>query len=185
MVPVYPFSHSPTDHHSYQLPSRGLISFSAHKIRNYSKSVEDATWEQLGKTAELTAYNGPIEHWLKLDRPVNPADPRTWSWLNAALAWVLRRVVIGSVAVLQSPSVSVLSLADKISWILRRGIDLSADAGGWVLLLMRKIMQALGMAVAKTVTELTEQFMNTILVRLLWRMGNEAQRAIRGLMTQV
>lgn len=185
MLPVYPFAHSPTDHYGYQIPSRGLISFSAHKIANYSKAVEDASWEKLGKRAELTAYPGPIEHWLKSDRPVNPADPRTWSWLNAALVWVLRRVVGGSIVVLQSPFVSVLSLADKISWILRRGIDLSADAAGWGLRLMRKIMQALGMKIAKTAAELTRQFMNTILVRLLWRMGNEAQRAIRGLMTQV
>lgn len=47
---------------------------------------------------------------------------------------------------------------------------------------MRKIMQALGMKVAKAASELTRQFMRTILMRLIERMSAEAIRAIRGLM---
>jgi hypothetical protein len=80
---------------------------------------------------------------------------------------------------------SSLSLADKIAWILRKGIDLTVDTGVWVLNLMRKIMLALGMKVAKTVAELTEQFMRSILLRLMRRMSEEAQRALRGLMTNL
>ena len=134
---------------------------------------------------EQTAYETSIEHWLKSEKPINPADPRTWEWLNAGLAWVLRRVIGNAAVYLQSPFVSSLSLADKIAWILRKGIDLTVDAGTWVLSLMRKIMLALGMKVAKTVAELTEQFMRAILLRLMRRMSNEAQRAIRGLMTKL
>ncbi|MDH5354710.1 MAG: lipase family protein [Gammaproteobacteria bacterium] len=184
MVPVYPFAHSPTNHCGYQLPSNGLVSFSAHKIANYAKSVESASWGMLEKTGELTAYQNSIEHWLKSDKPLNPADPKTWEWINAGLTWVLRKVIGGAMAILQSPVMSAISLADKIAWILHKGFDLSTDASGWVLSIMRKIMQALGMKVAKAATELTRQFMQIILRRLIARMSREASQAIRALMVR-
>lgn len=184
MVPVYPFAHSPTDHCGYQLASGGFVSFAAHKISAYETSAGTSSWIMLKNTGEQTAYEGSMEHWLKSDVPINPADPRTWEWLNAGLVWVLRRVIGSAAVYLQGPIMSSLSLADKIAWILRKGIDLTVDAGVWVLSLMRKIMLALGMTVAKTVAELTQQFMRSILLRLMRRMGDEAQRAIRGLMTK-
>ncbi|MDZ7923670.1 MAG: hypothetical protein U5M23_06340 [Marinagarivorans sp.] len=151
---------------------------------NYSKSVKDKSWKFLKNTGEHTDYSNSIEHWLKSDKPLNPADPKTWDWINAGLTWVLRKVIGGAAVYLQSPIVSALSLADKIAWVLRKGIDLSIDASGWVLSLMRKIMQALGMKLAKVATELTQQFMRMILKRLIEKMSAEAMRAIRGLMTK-
>lgn len=185
MVPVYPFSHSPTDHCGYQIPSGGFVSFAAHKITNYLKSVENQSWLAMKNMGEKTAHEASIEHWLKSEKSLNPADPRTWERLNAGLVWVLRRLIGSAAVYFQSPVMTSLSLADKIAWILRRGIDLTMDAGTWVLNLMRKIMLALGMKAVKTVAELTEQFMRSILMRLINRMGNEAQRAIQGLMNKL
>lgn len=181
MVPVYPFSHAPTTHCGYQLPSNAFISFSAHRISNYGTSVKKQSWQVLKQMGEQTAHVHSIEHWLKSDKPLNPADPKTWEWINAGLIWVLRKVIGGTVVYLQAPLISLFSLADKLAWVLRKGVDLSIDAGGWVLRLMRKIMQALGMKVAKAVEELTQQFMRMILRRLIERMSNEATRVIRAL----
>lgn len=181
MVPVFPFTHSPTTHCGYQIPSSSFISLAAHKMANYEKSVKDSTWEKLKNLGEKTADANSIEHWLKSDKPLNPADPKTWEWINAGLTWVLRKVIGYAAVYMQSPIMSTLSLADKIAWILRKGIDLSVDAGGWVLSLMRRMMQALGMKLAKTASELTQQFMRTILMRLIERMSAEAIRAVRGL----
>lgn len=182
MVPVYPFAHSPTNNFGYQIPSNSFISFAAHKMVNYGNSVKDQSWSALKNIGDNTIYHHSIEHWINSDSPLNPADPKTWEWINAGLTWVLRQVIGGAVAYLQSPIISCFSLADKIAWILRNGIDLSIEASGWVLKLMRKIMQALGMKVAKAASELTRQFMRTILMRLIERMSAEAIRAIRGLM---
>lgn len=181
MVPVYPFTHSPTTDCAYQLPSNSFISLDAHKMANYRKSVEKSSWEVLKKTGEKTADANSIEHWLKSDKPLNPADPKTWDWINAGLTWVLRKVIGNAAVYLQGPIMSSLSLADKIAWILRKGIDLAVDAGGWVLSLMRKIMYALGMKLAKTASELTQAFMRNILKQLIGRMSAEATRAVRGL----
>lgn len=76
---------------------------------------------------------------------------------------------------------SSLTLADKIAWMLRKGIEVSIDSGKWVLNLMRKIMQALCIRVVKTAKELTQAFMRHVLQRLLTRMAEEAMKAIRGL----
>jgi triacylglycerol lipase len=184
MVPVYPFSHAPTDHCGYQIPSGGFVSVAAHKITNYAKSVDNLSWLAMKNMGGKTAHETSIEQRLKSDKPINPADPRTWEWLNAGLVWVLRRLIGSAAVYLQAPIMTSMSLADKIAWILRKGIDLTMDAGAWVLNLIRKIMMALGMKLAKTVAELTEQFMRSILLRLINRMGNEAQRAVRGLMNQ-
>ena len=46
---------------------------------------------------------------------------------------------------------------------------------------MRKIMQALGMRLAKTAKELTQAFMRQVLQRLLARMADEAMRVVRDL----
>ncbi|MCP3674705.1 MAG: lipase family protein, partial [Gammaproteobacteria bacterium] len=182
MVPVYPFTHSPTNHCGYQLPSNYFVSLSAHKMANYVASVGSHSWDILKKTGEQTAYSNSIEHWLKSDKPLNPADPRTWEWINAGLTWVLRKVIGGAAAIIQAPIMDSISLADKIAMILHKGIDLSIDASGWVLSIMRKIMQALGMKLAKTASELTRQFMSIILRRLIARMSNEAVRTVRALM---
>jgi triacylglycerol lipase len=184
MVPVYPFTHSPTSHCGYQLPSSSFISPAAHKMVNYTESAKKGSWVTLKQMGEQTADANSIEHWLKSDKPLNPADPRTWEWINAGLTWVLRKVIGGAAVYLQSPVMSSLSLADKIAWILRKGIDLSIDASGWVLALMQKIMRALGQKIAKAATELTQQVMRVILKRLIERMSEEAIRAIRGLMVK-
>ena len=184
MVPVYPFAHSPTTHCGYQIPSNRFISFAAHKMVNYIDSVEGCSWKKLKNMGEQSANANSIEHWLKLDKPLNPADPKTWEWINAGLTWVLRKVIGGAAVVLQSPAMSAISLADKIAWILHKGIDLSVDASGWVLNIMRKIMRALGMKVANAVSELTRQFMQSILRRLIEKMSTEAIRAIRNLMVR-
>ncbi len=182
MVPVYPFAHAPVADCAYQLPSSSFISLDAHKMANYLKSVESSSWKTLKKTGISTADEKSIERWLKSGSPLNPANPKTWEWLNAGLTYVLRKVIGGAAVYIQSPLISAFSLADKIAWILRKGIDLSVEASIWVLSLMRKIMQALGMKIAETAKELTQLFMRRILKQLMERMGDEARRAIRGLM---
>lgn len=126
-----------------------------------------------------TAQDKLIERWLKSDKSVNPFSPKTWEWINAGLALVLKKIMAGAAALIQAPFVAGLTLADKIAWVLRKGIDMSKDAGSWVFHLMRKMMQALGMKVVKTVAELTRQFMQHILLQLIERITAEAQRAIR------
>lgn len=83
--------------------------------------------------------------------PVSVSSPKIWHWINAGLTYVLSKLLGSAVGALQLGFTGVLTLADTIALILRRGIDLSRAAGEWVMRLMKKIMQALGMKVAKPV----------------------------------
>jgi len=76
---------------------------------NYIKSVENSSWPILKNTGEHVADSRTIEHWLKSDKPLNLADPKTWDWTNTGLMWLLRKVVGGAMMCLQSPIISAFS----------------------------------------------------------------------------
>lgn len=184
MIPVFPFAHPPFWDIGYQLPSSSLISLAAHKMQNYINSISTNSWESLGVIAKKDIDDRSVERWLKSEKSVNPMSAKTWEWINAGLMLVLRKFVGEAIISLQSPFIGALTLADKIAWLLRKGIGLSVAAGEWVVCLMRKIMQALGMRLAKTAKELTQAFMRQVLQRLLARMADEAMRVVRDLINK-
>jgi len=187
MIPLYPFVHAPVPGNGYHLlSSESLLSAEAeaHSMGRYIKSVGTSDWLAVGDPQPLSNNQKLVEHWLASDRSVNPFNPKTWDWINAGLQFVLKKVMAGSAAILQSLFVGGLTLADKVAWLLREGIDATKEAGEWVFRIMRKIIQALGIAVVDSVTELTRVFMRQILERLMQKINQEAVRAIRVLTRQ-
>ncbi len=144
-----------------------MLFVKTHFMDSYINTIGDSQWQQLGDPLPASSNEKLIERWLASDRSVNPFNPKTWDWINAGLQWVLKKVMAGAGAALQSPFVMGFSLADKIAWLLRKGIDATKVAGNWVLRLMRKIMQALRIAVVNTVKELTHAFMRRVLEQLM------------------
>ena len=80
---------------------------------------------------------------------------------------------------LQAIFIGAFTLADKIAYILAKGIDLADTVGMWVELLMRKIMQALGMRVAQDKKELTQSLIRHVLVKLTEKANREARNALK------
>ncbi len=182
MAPVYPFSHAPTPGHGYHVPSsQVMLSGAAHKMAAYIKSVEGRTWKMLKRPPPLTSNQKAIQQWLASDAPVSPLNPHTWAFINAGLQWVLQSIMAGAVASIQMGFMTFFTLADKIAWLLLKGIDLAKETSVWVLRLMRKIMQLVGMKVVKSVEQLTRAFMRNILERLMRKITEEAARAVRGI----
>jgi triacylglycerol lipase len=184
MIPVYPFAHAPYGDMGYQLPSDYLISFVAHKTASYIESIKNHSWRSLAKISTRTIDDRSVERWLKSEKSINPLNAKMWDWINAGLMFVIRKTVGIAAVYLQSPFVGALTLADKIAWLLRKGIDLSVAAGEWVVCLIRKIMQALGMRLAKTAKELTQLFLRRVLQQLLEKMSAEAMRVVRDLVNR-
>lgn len=182
MIPVYPFAHAPFYYMGYQLPSGSLVSLASHKMQNYINSIGTNTWGSLGTISKHDINDRSVERWLKSEKPLNPLNAKTWDWINAGLTLVLRKVIGAATVTLQAPFMGTLTLADKIAWLLRKGIELSTQASQWVLSLMCKIMQALGMNLAKSIKDLTRAFMRQVLQRLLARMAEEAIKAVRSLL---
>lgn len=184
MIPLYPFTHTPLPGWGYHLPStESLLSADAHDMGRYIKSVGGSGWRALAGPPPLSSNEREVERWLKSDKTLNPFNPKTWDWINAGLMLVLKKIMKGVAVLIQAPFIAAMTLADKIAWLLRKGIDMSKAVAEWVFRLMSKIAQALGMAVVKTVEALTQVVMKQILFRLMDRIGSEAARAVRHLVT--
>jgi triacylglycerol lipase len=181
MVPIFPFMHAPLPGLGHYVPSNEVIvSAAAHSVGKYVTSVTAAnSWLELERSKPLYNVESAIEEWLKSKIPATASSPKVWDWINAALIFVLKKVGVGLFATLEAGLIGLDTIADKVAWILYKGRDLSKDASEWVIHLMRKIMQALGMKIAKTAAELTRTLLRSVLIRLMNRMTEEAQRAIR------
>lgn len=183
MVPVFPYIHSPLPGFGYYIPwSESILSVEAHDIGKYVKSVSKSGWNQLERRVPEMTADHLIERWLQSTYPVNPASPKLWQWINVALVYVLKKVLGPAVQMLQASFMGALTLADKIAWALRRGIvDPYNKAKEWVVMLMRKIMQALGMKLMESSQELTQTLMRYVLMRLIDRINEQVRKALRNI----
>lgn len=82
---------------------------------------------------------------------------------------------------LQSSFIGAFTLADKIAYILVKGIDLADNVSIWVEHLMRKLMSALGMKVAGSKKELTRDLIRQVLIRVTQKANDDARTALRKL----
>lgn len=183
MVPLYPFMHAPFKAHGHYLYSaQPLTSGAAHFMANYIASVEGKSWAQMGDIPDQPyTIESAIESWLKSKSPVNPSSASFWRWIESAIVYVLKKVAMSALIGLQSTFVGIFTLADKIAYILAKGIDLADNVSVWVEHLMRKIMQALGMKVARTKKELTRNLIRQALIRLTEKANREARDTLRKL----
>jgi hypothetical protein len=179
MVPLFPFLHPPLPGYGHYIPSNeNILSAEAHDMVRYIDSVRTVSWPDLERRSPPYTIESGVQQWLMSKAPVSASSPKIWHWINAGLTYVLSKVLGGAVGALQLGFTGVLTLADTIALILRKGIDLSKAAGEWVMHLMRKIMQALGMKVAKSSEELTKELLESTLRRLMARTTDEAKKAI-------
>lgn len=182
MIPLFPFVHPPLPGYGHYIPSsEGILSAEAHDMGKYLESVTNLSWRQLERRAPAFTANHAIEQWLQSKFPVNTADPMVWQWINAALVYVLKKILGPVAQALQVGFMGVLTLADMIAWALRRGIELYRHTSEWVGLLMRKIMQALGMKIIEKTADLTQALMRYILTRLMQTTNEMARRAIKNI----
>ena len=182
MIPIYPFVHAPMPGYGHLIPSsESIVSAAAHDMAKYGDSVENATWSDLNRRAPLYTVENAVEEFLKSKTQLDPANPKTWAWLDASLLWILKKIGTALVATLHTTFFGADTIVDKIVMILQYGMEKIKDMKSWVLRFMRKIMQALGMAVAKTAEELTKALLTRVLHYLVVKMTAEAQKAIRNI----
>lgn len=181
MIPIFPFTHAPTRGPNYHLPSTlPMISGESHSISSYINSVRNKGWLVLqGETKNHYSIEAGIEHWLKSKSPVNASSAAFWHWVDAALIYIFKKIGALAADALQVYLMGFWTVADKIAYLLERGINAAVSVSTWVYHLMRKLTQALGMKIVDTVEELTRALMRTILMRILIRMKEYAQTAVR------
>ncbi len=177
MVPLFPFLHAPASGQAYYVPFSGLtINISAHSMENYIQSVGGHTWNLLYQPAPNFS-KAAIRHWLEGDTESNPHSVGFWNRLHYAALHIVQGVLTG-VGIAFS---GVLTIADYMAILLKKGVELAGEISHWVFLFARKIMRALGMKVVESVEELTIQLLRNILRRIIGRIAREATKAIERL----
>ncbi|MDK2779389.1 MAG: lipase family protein [Pseudomonadota bacterium] len=181
MVPIYPFKQAPYANNGHFLPSnQPLTSGEAHFMRNYVASVRSESWETLSHNP-VEPYNIEIaiENWLKSKSPVDSESASFWQWVDAALVYVIKKIAMGAVLLLQGAVIGLHTIVDKLAYILAKGINLAEEISSWVILLMKKLMQALKIKVEATKEKLTRNMMRYVLTKMTEESTRNAQKAIR------
>lgn len=183
MVPLYPFTHAPYNAKGHYLYSAyPLTSCAGHFMANYITSVAGKSWQKMSDVPDQPyTLESAIESWLKSKSPVDTSSATFWRWVESALIYVIKKITMGAFVGLQASFIGAFTIADKIAYILAKGIDLAENVSIWVEHLMRKLMQALGMKVAKTKKELTRNLIRHVLTRLTEKANQEARDALRKL----
>lgn len=183
MVPLYPFMHAPYKGNGHYIYSAyPLTSGVAHFMDNYANSVKNKTWGQLCAAPDQPySIERAIEAWLQSKSPVSSSSATFWRWVDSALIYVIKKVTMTAILGLQGVFIGAFTLADKIAYILAKGIDLAESISIWVELLMIKLMQALGMSIAKDKKELTQTLIRHVLVKLTEKANQEARNTLKKL----
>ncbi len=184
MVALFPFTQAPYNSHGHFVESSELVfSGTAHLMKSYKKSAQTSSgWNGLkGTPAQAYDVDYAIEQWLQSTSSITTESPAFYRWAESALFYVVRKLGMTLVAGVQALAMGVSTLADKLAYILAKGIDLANNVTIWVEHLMRRLMQALGMKVAKSKKELTRGLISSVLARLI-KLGTEnARRAVNRL----
>ncbi len=181
MVPLFPFVHPPAGGDGYHIPSSDRIwTAAAHNMQRYQQSVAGKSWRQLQNGRPPWMLTHVIEQWLRSDRPTGLLSTSVGQWLNAALIFVLKKTLGGLAFRLQWHAIGVVTLADKLAWLLDQGKNRLVDGSFWVQRLIQKMMQALGWVIDQG-KAITRSLIRQVLIVLMGRMHEEAQRAVRTL----
>ena len=71
------------------------------------------------------------------------------------------------------------TIADKLAYLLAKGIDLAENISSWVVHFMRKVMEALHMKVVKNKNELTRSLIRSVLLTMMEKANKEARNALK------
>ncbi|MGQ9425239.1 lipase family protein [Gilvimarinus sp. F26214L] len=180
MVPLYPFMQAPyqtTGH--YLFSDEPLTSGAAHKMAKYIKSVRGNSWDQLSQSPEEPyTLETAIESWLKSKSPVDSSSAAFWRWVDSALIYVIKKVAMAAIVSLQGAFIAGFTVADRIAYILAKGISLAENISIWVVRLMHKLMEVLGMKPPKDKNGLSRSLIRHVLQRTAEESNRNARNAI-------
>ena len=162
MVPPFPFMHAPRSTSGYYLGAPGFtFSVPSHSMKNYVANVGAHSWQKLYQPAPALNISS-IKAWLSGDYDNNPNSVTFWNRLNTALAYCLQTAI----AVYAMPKmIGTLTVVDALCMILQKGFEALGEARDWALLVMRKMMRALGMKLVESAEEITLALIRRVLSR--------------------
>lgn len=166
------------------LPSPSTVPMAEyHGMDHYIESVEGKSWKALAGLRNAGGSEKGVEGWFKDKNPIG-LTITTIEWLNDALFYVLNKCLDGASWLISRSFANSFTLMDQLAYILRKGIDISKTTSGWVLHLMRRIMQVLGLGKVVEKAEISLQFVRYILTTLQAKISHFTQSVLSKVLVQ-
>ena len=177
MVPTWPFSHVPNGSGDYLVfsPLAGAP-WEYHLMKHYIHSAEKhGTWASIGKARPIPYLDATVERWLK-SNSVLSLHANTLDLMNAALIYVVKKVLNGVGIGVIVLAASGMTLLDRLAYFLSKAYDFGKETGGLVYLLVKKMAKLIGIKVTEG-TSLTVDFIRAVFRRLYQRISNIVRQA--------
>ena len=185
MVPTWPFTHTPNQGTDYLLDSGlALVPWKYHFMEHYLDSVSGNSqisldWLTLKAKRPPELMDSAIESWLKSDGPVSLCL-NTARVLDAALLWVIKKIIHLSGIVLIGVGTTTFTILDRLAYMMHKAYDFSKDLGMWVMRLIKRMARAIGIIVTETTT-LSVAFIRMIFIRIHQSVSELVRKASRAI----
>lgn len=180
MVPTWPFFHVPYTTVGYMIDSPVAIKpWEYHLMKHCIHSAKTAgSWKKIAKNRPMWHMDAAVERWLLSDS-IQSFDANTLGLLDAALIYVMKKVINAAGIAVISAVGTGLTFLDRLAMLLAKAAKLTTDFSVWVFHLVKKMASLIGVTV-KEGMDLTTEFIRKVFLHfhqkisaLIWRIGQE------------
>lgn len=177
-IPIWPFVHTPSTDRDFFLPSPGLVPWKTyHDMALYQDSVENKSWEAIRAMRPAARTDSGIEAWLR-SKPVIGQTMSAIEWLNDAIIYVVKKCMEFAGRVINFTATTYFTLMDQLAMVLNSGVKLLVGTVSLVALLVKKIMEFLGLRSVPESAHITHDFLRNLLLKLSSRVNEISKQAL-------
>lgn len=180
MLPTWPFYHVPNMDLGYLIESpASMPPWKYHFMKHYIASAKKArSWKSMANNRPAGHVDAAVERWLKSDGFLS-FTANTLSLLDAALMYVIKKVInAAGIAIVGTVTVG-LTLLDRMAMFMAKAMKVASDLSIWVFHLVRKMAALIGITI-KEGADLTFAFIRSVFMRLhrkisemVWQIGQK------------
>ena len=180
MLPTWPFFHVPKSNAGYLVYSPvSAKPWEYHLMKHYVESAKKAgSWSKIKHNRPKGHLDAAVERWLQSDGVLS-FTAHSLELLDAAMLYVVKKVVNVTGIILVSGAASTFTLLDRLAIFMAKAANVSADVSIWVYHLIKKMAALIGVTVKKGV-DLKVAFIRIVFLRLhqkisniIWHAGKE------------
>ena len=182
LVPTWPFYHVPTSDADYLIFSPLAVKpWEYHFMEHYIKSAEKAgDWDVIKNNRPKGHLDTAVEKWLKSDGVIS-FSANTLELMDAALLYVIKKVIHVAGIFTVSAAASTFTLLDRLAIFIAKAAKVSSDVSIWVFRLIKRMAALIGITV-KEGMDLTVTFIRTVFLRLHRKVSNMIWHASKDLL---
>lgn len=182
MVPTWPFIHVPDSGiGDFELMTPSYNPVTNHSSETYIDSVApnetSLDWDTVRQKRPKDNLDKSIEAWLRSEGIISLSMNTIWM-AGEALLWVLKKIGhLAGISLVVAGS-TTFTILDRLAIFLHNAYQISKDISFWVMRLIRRFAQLIGMVVVEGV-DITVSFIRMVFLRMHRAISDLVMRAGR------